>query len=112
MTKFHEENIFMNGQDGSSYLTGNMAISYVLQRKQFEIDRRVGLWGERETVYREYRLWSLNALLGPLVWTAYEHFNVMDLFEHPVDYFESQGISMHFFLKIVGDVSKIFIQRI
>lgn len=29
----------MNSQDGGAYLSGNMAISYVLQKKQFQLDK-------------------------------------------------------------------------
>lgn len=35
MRRFEREDIFMVNEDGSSYLSGNMAISYVVQKAQF-----------------------------------------------------------------------------
>ena len=46
--KFIEEDIYMNRIDDSSdYLYLNMAVTYTLQRKQFEMDQKLSLFGKR-----------------------------------------------------------------
>jgi hypothetical protein len=52
----------MNRIDNSkSYLYLNMAVSYTLQRKQFELDKNLSIVDKRKTVYEYYKLWGLNA---------------------------------------------------
>lgn len=48
-------------QDGDAYLSGNMAISYTLQKQQQELDKQIHLFSDRYTVYEHYNLWTLKA---------------------------------------------------
>lgn len=71
----------MHNQDGIGYLTINYAISYVLQKRQKQLDKAISLFGTRYTVYEYYHLWGLSAFLGPLTWTNDESANILHLMD-------------------------------
>lgn len=66
---YHNEEIYMNTVDFGSYLTIDMAICYVIQKRQFELDQQNGLFQTRKTASEYYNLWSFSGVLGPLFWT-------------------------------------------
>jgi len=78
----------MNNEDVDGYLTANMAISYVLQRKQFKLDKKHSISTvNRYNVYQYYNLWSLSGLLGPLTWTNGDRVRVQNLLDKDMEYF-------------------------
>lgn len=78
----------MNNEDVDGYLTANMVISYVLQRKQFELDKKYSISAaNRYNVYQYYSLWSLSGLLGPLTWTNGDRVRVQNLLDKKIEDF-------------------------
>lgn len=76
----------MNNEDVDGYLSANMAISYVLQRKQFELDKSFSFFSDnRYNVYQYYNLWSLSGLLGPLTWTNGDRIRIQNLIDKTMD---------------------------
>lgn len=57
-------------------------------------------------------MWSYSALLGPLTWTNYEVIRTEEFLTRPKQYFEAKGASFNFFVKIVGDVTRMITKQL
>ena len=51
------------------YLYLNMVVSYIQQKKQFELDQNTSLFSPRYTAFEYYNIWGLHSEYGPMLTT-------------------------------------------
>lgn len=102
------EDIYISYIDNNwDYLYLNMAVTYVLQKKQMEMDKELTLLGKRKYVYEEYKVWGLHAEYGPMLTTREDLLPFDYLFWYSKQELLEMGFDFRFFMKQFGYIRKV-----